>query len=389
MGFSLFRVVLPAAFILLNIYLGRRAWQALKAWFPNARLWAFLAFYILLASSFILERWADPYLGETAGFYIAYLGSVMMVATIYALLICLAIDLVRLLDHFLHFLPANRAYVRALGPVVLLLLVAILGYGVWNARHPVLSHYDIHIDKSGGTLESLHIVAVSDIHAGQILHDGRILALGDQINALQPDIVLLPGDLVDSNLSLLAEENMATAFARIKSRFGTFACPGNHDHLDRGQPDSLEKYLQKGRIIMLSDESVLIADSFYIIGRSDAEGFTETESSNDGISASSLLEGLDRSKPLLVLDHKPVRLHDEAAAGIDLVLSGHTHAGQFWPVNLFTERLFTVDYGYYRDGDFQAIVSSGWGTWGPPLRIGTHAEIVDITVYFDGEAEVP
>lgn len=386
MGFSLFHFILPAGFILLNIYLARRAWQALKAWFPGANLYVFLAVYALLMSTFVLERADGALNNDTLSYYLAYAGSVMMVATIYALIACLAVDLVRAADHFLHFLPEDRPYLKVLGPSVLLLLCTVLGYGIWNARHPVITHYDVHISKAGGNLDSLHVVMVSDIHAGVILHNGRIQEMGDQINSLQPDIVLMPGDIVDQSLSRLTEEDVAATFARIKSRYGTYACPGNHEHLDGNEPGAIQTYLKEGNINMLSDQAALIDNSFYIVGRSDSDGFTETEASNNGPSAGGLLDGLDRSKPLLVLDHKPTRLKDEEAAGIDLVLSGHTHAGQFWPVNLFTERLFTVDYGYYRDGALQAIVSSGWGTWGPPLRIGSDPEIVDITIYFDGPA---
>lgn len=99
------------------------------------------------------------------------------------------------------------------------------------------------------------------------------------------------------------------------------------------------------------------------------------------------MEGLDRSLPVILLDHQPSHLEEAREQGVDLQLSGHTHQGQLFPFNLITKRIFATDWGYLRQGDFQIIVSSGYGTWGPPIRIGNHPEIVDITIHFTGAGE--
>jgi uncharacterized protein len=84
-----------------------------------------------------------------------------------------------------------------------------------------------------------------------------------------------------------------------------------------------------------------------------------------------------------MLDHQPIDLEEEQNAGVDLQLSGHTHKGQFFPFNLITHKIFKIDYGYLKTGNFQLIVSSGAGTWGPPIRIGSSSEVVDIMVVFN------
>ncbi len=384
MGFSLFGVVLPALFILLNIYLARRGWQALQAWFPGARLKVYIPLYILLASSFILERFANGLMGENLEYIMSVAGYILVVFTLYAVLLCLLIDLIRLLNHFMHFLPEDKPYARILGPTCLIIISLLVGYGFWNARTTVVTSYDIYIDKPAGEMKQLRAVVVSDIHAGMIIHNGRLMVLADEINALNPDIVLIPGDILDLQLSRLAEENVASAFARIKSRYGTYASPGNHDHIDGNDGGSVMEYLKQGNIQMLVDQAVLIDNSFYIVGRADGRGFTSDEG---GTSLAGVLEGLDLSLPTLVMDHKPTRYAEEQGQGVDLVISGHTHAGQFWPVNLVTDQMYVNDYGLYQDGSFNAIVTSGWGTWGPPLRIGSHSEIALITVHFSPASE--
>ena len=97
-----------------------------------------------------------------------------------------------------------------------------------------------------------------------------------------------------------------------------------------------------------------------------------------------LLEGVNCTLPIIVMDHQPSNLAEPVQQGVDLQLSGHTHAGQLFPIGLITSRIFKDDWGYLRKGNFQLIVSSGFGTWGPPIRLGNTPEIVDITLTFTG-----
>ncbi|WP_407313306.1 hypothetical protein [Desulfosporosinus sp. SB140] len=95
------------------------------------------------------------------------------------------------------------------------------------------------------------------------------------------------------------------------------------------------------------------------------------------------MQGVDHSLPIILMDHQPSHLEEPVGQGVDLQLSGHTHAGQLFPIRLITSRIFEDDWGYLRKGNFQLIVSSGYGTWGPPIRVGNTPEIVDITMTFN------
>lgn len=151
-----------------------------------------------------------------------------------------------------------------------------------------------------------------------------------------------------------------------------FTVLGNHEYYTGNLNESL-KIFKEANITILRDEVVEIA-GIYLVGREDA--------SRKRKNLASLLEGVHKEKPIILLDHQPVALEEAKIAGVDLQLSGHTHRGQFFPNQLITKRLYEVDYGYLAKEQLQVIVSSGYGTWGPPVRIGTQSEIVDIQVKF-------
>ncbi|HWI54984.1 MAG TPA: metallophosphoesterase, partial [Desulfobacteria bacterium] len=123
-----------------------------------------------------------------------------------------------------------------------------------------------------------------------------------------------------------------------------------------------------------------VADSFYIVGRDDKSGSRFTGHKRKNLQ--DIISAVDRSLPVIVMDHQPTNLGETERAGVDLQVSGHTHRGQLFPNHLITRRIYEVDYGYLRKGNLNVIVSSGYGTWGPPIRVGSVAEIVDINVEF-------
>jgi predicted MPP superfamily phosphohydrolase len=173
---------------------------------------------------------------------------------------------------------------------------------------------------------------------------------------------------------------MADTMKKLKAPLGVFAVLGNHEYFG-GHIEEYIKRLEDIGIRVLRDETVLVADSFYLVGRKDkaAESFT----SEGRLPLTKLVSSLNRTLPILVMDHQPHHRLDEAAAsGIDLLMSGHTHRGQMAPNHMITRRIFELDWGYARKGTMHAIVSSGFGTWGPPIRIGSRSEIVEITITF-------
>ena len=383
---TLVLVIISLVFILygtINYYIGIRGWQSLGRFVPflNSKLY-WLVFWAV-ALSYLAARLGENYLPTGLHRAVTNIGAYWLAAMFYFLLILLIIDLVRLLDRWFHLIPAAvKAHPGAAGIAglaVLGLVAAIVVYGAWNARHPRVTHYDISIAKKAGDLKELHVVAVSDVHLGTLIHNGRLTRMVDMINGLQPDIVLMPGDVIDEDVEAKAGVEMAANFRRIESRLGVYSVPGNHEYIG-GRFSDVLRYLENAGVTVLRDRSVKIADSFYVVGRDDLSG--RRFGGQPRKELPDLLDGIDRSLPLILLDHQPVNLAASAKAGIDLQLSGHTHQGQLFPINFITGRMYETDWGHLKKGNFQLIVSTGYGTWGPPIRTGNRPEIVDIVIRF-------
>jgi hypothetical protein len=199
------------------------------------------------------------------------------------------------------------------------------------------------------------------------------------VNALDPDIVLLPGDIVDESVTAREEEAMTEVFQKLRAPLGVYSVPGNHEYY--GGLERNLAYLRKWGVRVLEDEAEEVAGSFYLIGRKDPSSL-ERGQTRMPIGEIMNRAGVDRTRPLILMDHQPVRLGEAAEAGIDLQLSGHTHAGQLFPLNLVNRLIYEQNWGGLRKGRTQYYVSCGVGTWGPPVRTGSIPEILRIKLSF-------
>jgi predicted MPP superfamily phosphohydrolase len=363
-----------------NYYIALRGWQALYSVSrTGALLW--VAGVVFLALLFIIGRFVDgklPYSGTRA---IMLSGSYWMAAWFYLLLLFAASDLLRLLSR-LPFIPAmvwsDWSYRFFLASVGLVLIILILGS--WNAWHPVVRRYDLVLPRKASTLNELHVVAVSDIHLGWVVDSQRLNQLVVKIRDLNPDAVFLVGDIVDEGIDPAAEYLIPQALIKIQPPLGAFAVLGNHEYISQ-QADRLKPYFQEGGVSLLRDESVKVADSFYLVGRDDRSSTTFNGGPRRELPA--LLAGIDReSLPVILLDHQPFNLQEAQAQGVDLQISGHTHLGQIFPNQFITGAIYECDWGYLRKENLQVLVSCGFGTWGPPIRVGNRPEILDIHITF-------
>ena len=142
----------------------------------------------------------------------------------------------------------------------------------------------------------------------------------------------------------------------------------------------MEKFVEKCGIKTLEDEVTLVDDSFYLIGRLDAE--KSGDGTNNRKTVPELMRGLDQRKPVILIDHQPKKLKEISKTGVDMMLSGHTHDGQFFPLNIFSRIIWENCAGKQKFGDMYSIVTSGLGVYGPNMRVGTDAETVFLNVRF-------
>lgn len=378
----MFYLVFAIAFFLyglLNYYIGLRFWQGLFSYFPHISSSGYWSVFWLIALSYLLARVGEKFLPAVISQSFSVVGSYWLGVMFYAFLTLFVVDMIRLLDKAFSFLPGGLKTSPAVGTALLLLIGGIVIYGAWNARNPIIHHYELSVDKTAGDLKALHIVMVSDVHLGTIMDNGRLTQMLNLINAQHPDLILIVGDMIDENVERVIEREMQANLTQLQARYGTYAVLGNHEYIGRHVDEAI-KYLQESGVKVLKDQIVSIAGGVYLVGRDDRTG--ERFGGGKRKTLDTLLQGVQPSRPIIVMDHQPSHLEEPEQAGVDLQLSGHTHQGQLFPNNFITNRIFQDDFGFLQKGAFQIIVSSGYGTWGPPLRVGNKPEIVDIRLHF-------
>ncbi|HWP98408.1 MAG TPA: metallophosphoesterase [Syntrophomonadaceae bacterium] len=365
---------------LSNYYIALRGWQALAS---HSRPWAWvwIAAVTILASLFILARLVARVLPDGISKVMTYAGSYWMAAWYYLLLLLLLIDLLRLLAWIGPLPPLP--WVQWRYPIFLLvsgMVSCLLIYGTWNAWHPVVRDYNLEMPKKTSNLDELNLVMVSDIHLGWIVGVDRLTTMVTMVNQLHPDLILLVGDILDEGVDPQAEQEIPGILGQLSSRFGSYAVLGNHEYIS-GQADKLPAFLQAGGVTLLRDQSLQVGQSFYLVGRDDrSRGSMEDGKRKD---LSELVTAIDLSAlPVILMDHQPFNLEEAESNRVDLQLSGHTHLGQIAPNQLITRAIYEDDWGYLRKGTLQLLVSCGFGTWGPPIRIGNHPEIVHVHIRF-------
>jgi len=379
--FILIAIVIFLLYGGLNFYIGFRGWQDLFSFFTFVNPRLYWSVFWLLSLSYIVSRFSQKYLPTMLYEGLNLVGAYWLAFMFYFLLVITTLDLLRLFDHFLKVIPLEikRSLNPTLGFAVVILVVSIISYGAWNARHPQVNHYDVTIAKQAGPLKELHVVMVSDIHLGTIVHNGNLTTMVTMVNELKPDLVLFAGDVFDENIESSNKQQVSDTFRKLSAPYGVFAVLGNHEYIG-GNAEEAINYMGEAGVKVLRDSSLKIAESFYLLGRDD-----QSASRFNGVPRQDLktiMQAVDRSLPVILMDHQPSHLEEPAEQGVDLQLSGHTHAGQLFPIGYITSRIFENDWGLLRKGDFQLIVSSGFGTWGPPIRLGTTPEIVDIMIKF-------
>jgi predicted MPP superfamily phosphohydrolase len=193
--------------------------------------------------------------------------------------------------------------------------------------------------------------------------------------------VIHAGDLIDDEVANFVQERMADELKRLRPRLGSYIVLGNHDY-PAGYTPEYRALLASAGVQLLLDEYVKVDDSFYIIGRDDWSGQSRGGRPRKPLAA--ILQGTDPALPRILIDHQPNRLNEAAEAGVDLLVCGHTHRGQMFPNQYLTRKVFEIDWGHLQKGALHVIVSLGFGTWGPPVRIGNRPEVVSIRVRFIG-----
>lgn len=346
----------------INCYIFIRGWQALppKSYFRILYTTVFSFFFISSIVSWFLFGLTNSPLVRIIHWAESFWYGMM----VYFFLAIVIIDLIRFIGFLLGYRPSSVKHYEIIKQIIfvsiILLNVAAMYIGHKNASKLHVTPITIEINKDAGDMKNLNIVMVSDFHLGSIITVERLKEIIRTVNSLKPDIVLIPGDIVDNNVEPLVRQDLGSVLSKIESRYGVYAVTGNHEFYGE-DVDKTVKYLGDNGVTFLRDEATRIGNSFYVIGREDKTGESYYDKKRKPLK--DIISQVDKTYPLILMDHRPSNLNDGLSADIDLQVSGHSHHGQIFPLNLITGMVYEVSWGYLRKGATHYYVSCGVGSW--------------------------
>jgi predicted MPP superfamily phosphohydrolase len=383
MSMAFFFGLVMTAYTLINGYMFARLFLILRG--TGLIRGLACAVFLLFAVSFPASRLARNILPPSAADFLFILGSLYLAPMINGFLLTVAADLLRILNYHVALTSSPPNYTesgRENAVAVVVLLSLLLSFaGAVNAVFPAAREFRIRL---GGEpyVTPVKIALVSDIHLGRINARSRLNRITDLIKSRSPDIVLIAGDTIDDAAwmrSPARRNEIASALSSLKPRLGVWAVPGNHDYYS-GIEES-NAFLRNCGVRVMMDEWAAPGGEFLLIGRDDRTVMMtgrERTGLNAIISEARSALGYASRLPVIVLDHQPLHLEEAEQAGAALQLSGHTHKGQIFPGNLLVAAIFEKSYGLYKKGGTHYYITSGAGTWGPPVRTTGRPEVVFI-----------
>ena len=348
--------------LLAITYIGWHVWCLL----PVAWFWKVLIILLMVGAVMLLfanfSRTTDsmPMPLAVATYEI---GTSSIFVLLYLFMLFLLLDIGRLL----RLVPRSVLYQNwwAAG-VIFVGIFALFLYGNLHYRHKYVEPLQLTTKKP--LRGSVKIVMMSDLHIGYHNRSEELHRWVDMVNAEQPDLILIAGDIIDNSMRPLYEERMHEEFLRLKAP--VYACIGNHECF-RSEDEAKEFYKKSG-IHLLQDSYANIGD-LCIIGRDDYAHRYRA-------SLETLMKKVDRKKYCILLDHQPHHLEEAEQQHVDFQFSGHTHHGQVWPISWITDHIYECAFGRHQRGDTHYYISSGIGIWGGKFRIGTRSEYVVATL---------
>jgi hypothetical protein len=377
----LFFTIFFTVYTALNYYVFIRGWQALAS-LSYLRPYYVIVF-VLVAYGYVFSKLLYKFLPPLVYDVWLGVGAIWFAFLVYFILFLLGLDLVRLLESFFHFLPKfiynNFEQTKKITAIIIIAVVGIIVFlGNLNKRDITIKTLELQLPKGEGKLNELNIVAASDLHLSPIDGERLLSKIIDKMNSLNPDIILLSGDIVDDKAEILEQRKIGESFKKLNPKYGIYTINGNHEFIN--EVEASVKYAEHLGMKVLRDNYVLIDSSFYVIGREDSTMFQFTGKHRNTLNQ--IVESINSNHSIILLDHTPYKLEEAQNNNIALQLSGHTHHGQIWPANIITNMIYEISWGYKKKGNTHYYVTSGAGTWGPPVRIGSKSEIVNIKIKF-------
>lgn len=358
----------------VSYYIFSRILKAIEYFYKKPALWftaslSLTSSLIIVLGFFRSMIFSNSTIKSVLGAIFSYWLGIFM----YLFMFVVIADVIYLFVLLFKSLKSKRRLIRAVSVLCAVVLAfSVSVYGFYHAT--IISEKTYNVDI--GLKQDKKIVLVSDLHLGAQKSEDRLTELVETINKQNADIVCVCGDIFDNDYSSLNNpEQVIDTLKRIQTEFGVYVVLGNHDA--GNSVEHMRSFIEKCGFVLLEEGFVTIDDSFVLVGRADP---SPIGGSTNRLQSEQLLSSLPDDKPIVVMDHNPHGV-SEYKDKAELVLSGHTHKGQCFPGSILTSLIYEVDYGYGITKDnVKVVVTSGFGTWGMPMRVGTDSEIVSINL---------
>ena len=356
----------------LLIYVGFRLRKLIARRFLKN---AFTVFFLLLVLAYPLAEDLSHRSANGWALNLSMAGYYALPLLLYLVLIIIPCDIIIGLLRLLKVI--SRETVRSscfrLTRLCLMLAVPamIVAAGILNYHHLRIQEYSIEVPRKSSEIKQLRIVFAADFHLGQLTGDHFMESFVAKVNALNPDIVLIGGDVLEDYRQDEETDRFAALFRKVQSKFGLYGVPGNHE----GYRGITADFFLKAGIRLLQDEVEKIDGAFYLAGRNDRRSRSKK-------SVAELLRNTPDDRPVILLDHRPVDFDQVSNSHVDIQFSGHTHHGQLFPLNFITQRRYELSWGYKKKRQTHFFVTSGVQIWGPPVRTAGASEILVVDVSF-------
>ncbi len=368
MRFLVFFSIVMGIWLVFHLYVGWRLWGLPVFASPKSHrvlLLGLAALYFSYPLGRILYHHGWPRLGTA----IEYGGGLWM-GTLVLLLTTLGIvDLVTLFGGVLKpWVMTLRA--GAVGVALILAAVAWVG-GYVRPRTVELEVELLGLPRSA---DGLVVAQLTDLHLGALIGERRLRSVIEQIDSMSPDLVVVTGDLVDGDAGTV--ETMVPALRTLTAPLGVYSILGNHEIY--AGPERCRTLMRDSGFVVLDATAVEVADGLWVVGIPDSGRGPGTDGLDGALEES--LYHVGEGAAVIFLQHAPVNEEATAAAGASLMLNGHTHGGQIWPVHYMVRRAYPHIAGVRKINGMTQVVSRGAGRWGAPMRLFAPSEIYRITL---------
>lgn len=369
----MFHTILTLSYTIPNIYVFLRIW---KLFINKGYRLTYALIYILIALIYPLSNLISEGEAGMASQILTSAANYILPFYLYLFLFILVYDIILLLNLLFRFLPATKMkttnYRKSVLTLIIFLSIVVVVCGIINFNTIRISEYTIKVPARSSDFKNLKIAFAADFHLQENTPVRFVKKFAEKIERIKPDLLLFGGDIVEGDRE---NENMSSIekiLSEINTKYGVYTVLGNHEYY-AGQDKGT--FFGNAGISVLCDTIFVIDSSFCLGGRYDSH-FRRRKAIND------LVKTAPDTLPLIIIDHRPTEIDLVSKTSVDVQLSGHTHNGQLFPINLITNKVYELSWGYLKNGNTNFFVTSGIRLWGPPVRTTGKSEIMVIDITF-------